>query len=504
MGCQASQEAVKPELPTRFNKEIDKDIQLDFMKLGLVHTEMLQLHQYFHKLKLEPDKSLDLQKYLAEFDLDPTPLHIRIFGSIDALPDHKHKIKFAEFVLHVWRFITMTPVEMAYFAFDFYEQQVELRDARTAKYRDAAEVYGCCDVDAKGDRMRLADLKWAMEESFGERFILAIQQKYRWFEHARIALNATQFRENNYSGWENENTADNEGSCSASMSGDRRGGSMNKRSNNLEPGMTKQDFAQHTCDCPALLEPIAALQGLFASEIVDQWFWGHLHERALRAKCSRMYEEVFAKYHRRRLSRLDTQLSIQRLPKISPGSTRGASPATTNRPRVGSADTSKLTARTAADSTPREDSISVSDQGKLADAFKRAPRMGLSTDLDKELASSGRPPRMDTGATCSGGSERVPTLVHVAKGESEAHRRKTVDNSQLTEASDKLAAKAKRSKQRAERYSLTPDFFGPSDELKRQMRRQPSSGLGSRGPAPMAVWNTRQGKEARRQKMHHQ
>jgi len=36
MGCQASHQGVKPQLPTKFIKEIAKDVQLDFMKLGLV------------------------------------------------------------------------------------------------------------------------------------------------------------------------------------------------------------------------------------------------------------------------------------------------------------------------------------------------------------------------------------------------------------------------------------------------------------------------------------
>ena len=93
MGCQASHQGVKPQLPTKFIKEIAKDVQLDFMKLGLVHREMLQLHRYFNSLNLESDQSLDLRKYLNELNLDPTQLHIRIFGSIDALPDHKHNIK---------------------------------------------------------------------------------------------------------------------------------------------------------------------------------------------------------------------------------------------------------------------------------------------------------------------------------------------------------------------------------------------------------------------------
>lgn len=103
MGCQVSQPEVKPQLPTKYNNAMDKQMQKDFMKLGLLHSEMIQLHKYFHSLDLESDKSLDLDKYLKQtFDLDPSPLHARIFGSIDALPDHKHKIKFVEVSMSVW------------------------------------------------------------------------------------------------------------------------------------------------------------------------------------------------------------------------------------------------------------------------------------------------------------------------------------------------------------------------------------------------------------------
>lgn len=232
----------------------------------------------------------------------------------------------------------MTPTETAYFAFDFYSHIVDEKNDSSGRYRPASDVYSCCDADAKvNDSITVSDLKWALTKTHGNAFVRKLKRKYNWFEHLRIAHNSRKYRENNCSAWDEEeqpvlpfstafSRSDSNGSfsndhCSSacasisiSRSEELQLGSVRVgRGLNADASLTKLEFADQALNCPTLLEPIGALRSRIGNEVVGSIFWGQLHERALRAKCSRVYEEVFDRHHQRRLSRLDTQISQSKL-----------------------------------------------------------------------------------------------------------------------------------------------------------------------------------------------
>ena len=388
----------------------------------------------------------------------------------------------------------MTPTEAAYFVFDFYEQIVEKGRGQQTRYRSASEVARCCDVDAKSDdTLSVSDLQWAMGEVHGSHFVSQLKNKYHWFEKVRITHNPHDVLGSIHDSWD----GDERGSASYS------GGSMRGRQLSQDAALSKHNYAEEALVYPVLIEPITQLQCLFANAVIDPYFWGHLHERALRAKCSRSYEAVFERHHQRRLSRLDTQLSNSRLLKGVAGA-RGAATAGSTISHVAAtsaimptvsmdSDGTKLTARTAGDNTPREDSIST------------------TLNLSRQGGSGLPPPGVRTKprSITDGRRASATMAVHLVKGEAEAHRRNTVDNSQLTEAS-LLLSKEKRAEHRKEKYSFTPDFFGPDLQYQEKLRCGKPSGtcagnkpsaLSALAPEAVSNWKSQKGKAERKQKM---